>query len=806
MAYDRINWENTPSHVTPLSAENLNTMDEAIDNIDEELNRVGVKAVNLEARMDTAETNIVGIGEELTEQDTYAKGMGTKTLVHETDIATLKSQVTQIIDGGPASPSELTDVRISENGTAYPTAGEAVRAQVRQMIEVQDTQPTDPGNKLWINDGSYDAEDHKVPTWEEFSELKADLTLLNDAVYGNVDETFPLAFENGTYRLVGVGNTLEKYYGGGHDLTRKVVKATVFNAPCDVHIKAKTGYAFTVYTAVNSVITGSSGIVTEYHMISGQQYGVIVRAANGTTDISSVPISSILDIDYVSNIDKVLVENENRIGLTWGEWNASYAIIATHYHNQTHESQQGALKSSSTVLKASSFIPLSGKMLELPLPYTNDTVYQSYGVSLYDKNKNPIQGRAVQAMPNRPGNDYVVWVHIYIPDNAKYFRTTYWADDSVPMASGNAPEFSYNLLKEIPKEYIPITQELPVDTYMQNAIRRARQITDIKWTPRVNVARIDNLGKSGVYFLDWFYADREYTGIPYSGAGDDETHWSTIKDWGYTHYWVGQHIPFEAFITAARYPNSIMGETVDRTSPSYDSSPYGDVCTSLVNYAVDGPTPLRGISSFFNTSDKVYATSTKTVDSIDFNTISIGDFLYTSKHVAIISDLIRDESGNITAIEVCEATRAGNGNNTVLGGKIGGVARRKMWSTSDAKKEFGSYVLYRRVTFYGIPYIPSDYVDTGNEGNRDVVIDYPCIPYLGNKAIYKVGYIHNSKICIGATGFTSLIVTKDDNAFGTFDITGLTEKEIGFSEAGEYKAYLSDGNHNTIPCEWTVVA
>lgn len=172
MAYDRINWENTPSHVTPLSAENLNTMDEAIDNIDEELNRVGVKAVNLEARMDTAETNITNIDEELTEQDTYAKGMGTKTLQHETDIAELQGQVTQIISGAPASPSEVTDIRVAENGTTYDTAGNAVRAQVRQMIEVQDTQPTDPGNKLWIDDGSYDSEDRQVPTWDEFEEVR----------------------------------------------------------------------------------------------------------------------------------------------------------------------------------------------------------------------------------------------------------------------------------------------------------------------------------------------------------------------------------------------------------------------------------------------------------------------------------------------------------------------------------------------------------------------------------------------------------------------------------------------------------
>ena len=191
---------------------------------------------------------------------------------------------------------------------------------------------------------------------------------------------------------------------------------------------------------------------------------------------------------------------------------------------------------------------------------------------------------------------------------------------------------------------------------------------------------------------------------------------------------------------------------------------------------------------------------------IDFNSISIGDFLYISYHVAIITDIIRDESGNISAIEVCESTRCGNGNNNVLGGKLGGLARRKFWNKEDALEEFGEYIMYRKLTFYGLTYTPSAYVDTGNEGDMEIIVDYPCIPYLGNKAVYKYGYIHNSKVCIGASGFTTLVVTKDGEDFNTFDVTGLTEIEVGFSDIGEYKAYLSDGTHNTVSCEWTVEA
>ena len=259
-------------------------------------------------------------------------------------------------------------------------------------------------------------------------------------------------------------------------------------------------------------------------------------------------------------------------------------------------------------------------------------------------------------------------------------------------------------------------------------------------------------------------------------------------------------------MTAARYPNSIMGEKVSQSEASYDSSPYGDVCTALVNYAVDGPTPLRGITNFFNTSDNVYRNTGKYIRNTALNEICIGDFLYTSAHVIIITDLMRDANGNVTHVEMSEETTVGNGNNTVLGTQFGGVARRKMWDANEFKTTYGAYARYRRTTFYGIPYTRSKYVNTGNEGDMETIVDYPCIPYLGEGAIYKSGYIHNSKICIGANGFTSLIVKKNGEDFGTFDVTGLTEVSVGFADIGSYEAYLSKtGGVVTKACHWTVV-
>lgn len=505
----------------------------------------------------------------------------------------------------------------------------------------------------------------------------------------------------------------------------------------------------------------------------------------------------------IPEISAALPMDRDEIGLTVDAWLDHTAIISTSY--ATAGNVQGTTSYNNTsVLKASGFVPLRGKMLELPLVWAIDTTFQNYGMSLYDKDFQPIMGRAISAFPLRGESDpHIVWVHVYIPENAKYFRTSYWME-----VSEDKPEFTYNLLKEIPDEYKPITHELPVDTYMQNAIRRARQLTDIKWTPRVNIPRYSMIYGSTEHFLDWFYADHEYTGIPYSGAGDDETHWSTIKDWGYTHNWVGQHIPIESFVTAARYQNSIMGEKASQSVASYDSSPYGDVCTALVNYAVNGPVPLRGITNFFRDSSQknVYRTDNKTIADSDMNDVFIGDFLYTQEHVIIITDILRDKDGNVTYVEMSEETTVGNGNNTILGTRFGGVARRKMWDIDEFQQRYGSYIKFRRTTFYGIPYTRSKYVNTGNEGDMETIVDMPLIPYLGEGAIYKVGYVHNSKICIGVSGFTTLVVLKDGEEFGTFDVTGLTEISAGFSAEGSYEAYLTKaGNVRTLSCHWTVV-
>ena len=138
---------------------------------------------------------------------------------------------------------------------------------------------------------------------EVYQSLKSVADITNEAMFGTSAADFPLQFENGTYEFTAVGKELIKYYGGGYDKTRKVIKSTTFNATCSVHITAKEGYMFVAYPAENGVIVATSGYVTEYTMYPGRQYGMVLRSTGGTDDISGVDVSDIIEIEYESNAD-----------------------------------------------------------------------------------------------------------------------------------------------------------------------------------------------------------------------------------------------------------------------------------------------------------------------------------------------------------------------------------------------------------------------------------------------------------------------------------------------------------------------
>lgn len=494
-------------------------------------------------------------------------------------------------------------------------------------------------------------------------------------------------------------------------------------------------------------------------------------------------------------------------------WEQGNAIIANSTNASCGESQ-----AVDSTLKASDFIPVhGGNALFVTMVNVNLSSPAAYGFCFYDKDKNVLKNHTTTAFYGRTGTDArTKTVEVFVPQTAEYFRTTYWSDSYIA-SNPDVPAFTYTFTAGLfSSSEDGITLEMPPNRGMLNVIRRARQLTDIVWTPLVDIPRYcliagDYSGEADVHFLDWFKSGKTYKGIPYSGSGEPDINTGQINrnylagKWGREKLWAGLVTDFETFVTAARYSNSIMGLRQDRTTYDYDSSPYGIVCNALIWYCVGGTGRVPPLTQIINTikCDQI----TNSVGTMDVNNVRLCDILWTSPHIAIITDIARDDSGEVVGIEVSEATTVGNSNNAIDDGQtnLGGIARRKFWTVDGFKTWFKLYTLNRPKHLANVSYQKSEYVDTGNEGDAKKIIDLPCVPYLGNKAVYKVGYIENSIILIGATGFNTLVVKKDGSEFNRFTITGLTEVEVGFSAAGSYSAYLLDSsNHKTMSCEWTV--
>lgn len=82
MAYTRVNWQNSPSHATPLSAENLNVMDAAIEELD--------------GAVTDAEGTISTLESTVSDQATTISGLQTTVGEHTADIGNMEDDISDL--------------------------------------------------------------------------------------------------------------------------------------------------------------------------------------------------------------------------------------------------------------------------------------------------------------------------------------------------------------------------------------------------------------------------------------------------------------------------------------------------------------------------------------------------------------------------------------------------------------------------------------------------------------------------------------------------------------------------------------
>ena len=494
----------------------------------------------------------------------------------------------------------------------------------------------------------------------------------------------------------------------------------------------------------------------------------------------------------------------------------NYSYVADGYGIRA---QYGDIYSNSN-FSATGYIPIIGmnkiRYKRLKVGIQSEPVH---GIAFYDENFDYISG--IKSDYGAEESTYYYY-DADVPNSAYYVRAT-WLNRETRATFGNFEIFNaeqydnsatevLNELKEYGSE-ISITHAKPDNQGMLNVVRRCRQFTDIKWTPSFDIPRRsqmsgDVVGDTSPIFEDVFKAGTEYIGIPYARATRH------ASNWGYTDMKVGWTVGLETFISAVMNSESVVAKDSVYDANAHDASFYAIVCAALTSYAYN-------LDRYYTTAELPSVNGMTFIGNIStmlLSDIKMGDMIINvTAHCAVITDIVTNESGEVTYIEISEATTIGNDDWNVLGSEVGGVCRRKMWSVSDFTAKWYSYKIYRYEHIDNVTYTKSPYVDTGNEGDSIRVVNFPCIPYMGENFRYKVGYIENTKIltpAYKAEQTNKLRVIKDGvpwNVNGTqdyYDVSG-AYVNVGFSQAGTYSAYLckvSNGSEviKTRSCHWTV--
>ena len=296
-----------------------------------------------------------------------------------------------------------------------------------------------------------------------------------------------------------------------------------------------------------------------------------------------------------------------------------------------------------------------------------------------------------------------------------------------------------------------------------NAVKKAYHMTDITFKPLQPIAF-----NKGTYQPNYIYKGMIY---------------SSVKEIG---TFVGTNVSFHTFMTAINNPRSrIYTERVDEAPYNGTNcrSYYGTVCSGLVSYALG----ISYGSYDFGVSDEM-----EELDYSDLNCFHIADVLWTSGHVALITNVVRDKNDNTVLMEISEAVQNGSKRYTVS---------RYSFQTSysrNFKKAFRYKYLERNTNYTPIPeFVPVfDETRVSFAYNDDICVD------KGDQSCYFVG----EDVVLNILSSGDVVEIYKDGVFdSTVTATGCDDLRLTDLDYGVYQARLIQGNRYSDFTSWMMV-
>lgn len=179
----------------------------------------------------------------------------------------------------------------------------------------------------------------------------------------------------------------------------------------------------------------------------------------------------------------------------------------------------------------------------------------------------------------------------------------------------------------------------PDSVGMHNALRRAKQLAELRWTPvRPLPAGIKAEIEGEKRFYSIFLpAWRPQTGANYSAARFNEKY-------------IGYNVSIETYMTALSNPESVLYTRSLHGRAPLSSAYYGTVCSEFVSYVLDMPFHI-------DCQQWPFLDGIECIDPEPLENLRLCDVLNErTRHTAIITGINRDEAGNVMEITVTEST------------------------------------------------------------------------------------------------------------------------------------------------------